>query len=43
VDLVIEPTPEEARLFEEAPDQIQAVHLQAKTAPADGRTVGGFE
>jgi lipoprotein-anchoring transpeptidase ErfK/SrfK len=39
VDLVAEPTPEETRLFEESP----ADNLQAKTAAADVRNVGGME
>jgi lipoprotein-anchoring transpeptidase ErfK/SrfK len=43
VELITEPTPEETRLFEEAPDQIEAQHLQAKAVAADGRTFGGLQ
>jgi lipoprotein-anchoring transpeptidase ErfK/SrfK len=43
VDLIAEPTPEEASLFGEgASDQNETKHLQAKVAAAD-KTVGGFE
>ncbi len=43
VDLISEPTPDEARLFDDAMDQIAASHLQAQAAPADVRIVGGME
>jgi len=49
VDLISEPTAEEARLFDEAApaqfqaDKNQANHLQAKVAAADGRTFGGLQ
>ena len=44
VDLITEPTPEEASLFEEAaPAKSLAGNLQAKAASADGRTVGGLQ
>jgi hypothetical protein len=39
VDLIAQPTPEEARLFEETTRE----HLQAKAAAADVRISGGFE
>jgi len=39
VDLIAEPTPEEASLFEET----HADNLQAKAAAADGRIVGGLQ
>ncbi len=38
VDLIAEPTPEQASLFEET----HATNLQAKAAAADGRSVGGL-
>jgi lipoprotein-anchoring transpeptidase ErfK/SrfK len=43
VDLISEPTPDEARLFDDPMDQIAASHLQAKAAAADVRNVGGME
>jgi lipoprotein-anchoring transpeptidase ErfK/SrfK len=39
VDLIADPTPEEAGLFQES----HADNLQAKAAAADGRTVGGLQ
>ncbi|HTB19064.1 MAG TPA: L,D-transpeptidase [Bryobacteraceae bacterium] len=39
VDLIADPTPEEASLFEETP----ADNLQAKAVAADGRAVGGLQ
>ena len=39
VDLIADPTPEEASLFEETP----ADNLQAKTSAADGTIVGGLQ
>jgi lipoprotein-anchoring transpeptidase ErfK/SrfK len=39
VDLIADPTPEEARLFDES----HADNLQAKTSAADGRIVGGLQ
>ncbi len=39
VDLIADPTPEEARLFDGSP----ANNLQARTAPADISTVGGLQ
>ena len=43
VDLIIDPTPEEASLFEKSAGQLPAEHLQAKAAPADVRNVGGLQ
>lgn len=41
VDLIANPTPEEAGLFEQAaPEKIQAPHLQAQVAAADGIAEG---
>ncbi len=39
VDLIADPTPDEASLFAESP----AGNLQAKAAAADGRSVGGLQ
>ena len=39
VELIADPTPEEASLFEES----HLDHLQAKALPADVRTVGGLQ
>jgi hypothetical protein len=39
VDLIADPTPEEAGLFQES----HADNLQAKAAAADGTTVGGLQ
>jgi lipoprotein-anchoring transpeptidase ErfK/SrfK len=39
VDLIADPTPEEASLFEESHKD----HLQAKAVAADGRTIGGLQ
>ncbi len=43
VDLVANPTPEEASLFEKIDGPVPAEHLQAKVAPADIRSVGGLQ
>jgi lipoprotein-anchoring transpeptidase ErfK/SrfK len=43
VDLVGEPTPEEASLFEETTSKSLGGNLQAKAASADVRTVGGLQ
>jgi hypothetical protein len=44
VDLIANPTPEEASLFEEtAPAGSHAGNLQAKAVAADGRAVGGLQ
>ena len=40
VDLVASPTPEQASLFQAAPEKIQAAHLQAQMAAADGIAEG---
>jgi hypothetical protein len=39
VDLIADPTPEEASLF----DETHADNLQAKTSAADGTIVGGLQ
>jgi hypothetical protein len=39
VDLIADPSPEEASLFEES----HGNHLQAKASAADIRTVGGLQ
>jgi lipoprotein-anchoring transpeptidase ErfK/SrfK len=43
VDLITDPTPEEASLFEKSGDQVPAEHLQAKALSADVRNVGGLQ
>jgi lipoprotein-anchoring transpeptidase ErfK/SrfK len=42
VDLIVEPTPEEASLFEDS-IQLQIKHLQAKAIATDVRTIGGLQ
>jgi lipoprotein-anchoring transpeptidase ErfK/SrfK len=43
VDLITDPTPEEASLLEKSGGQVPAEHLQAKALPADVRNVGGLQ
>jgi lipoprotein-anchoring transpeptidase ErfK/SrfK len=43
VDLLEDPTPEEASLFEKIGAQDLTQHLQAKASPADVTTVGGLQ